>query len=78
LDPVHKSLIVKINPTALPWCEGKIPVGDQFVDVQWKQDANTLNLFVQAPDGFDVKIENQTGKELSRASAPLNLGAVVQ
>lgn len=78
LDPVHKTLLVRLNPTALPWCEGKIPVGDQFVDVQWEQDASTMTIFVKAPDGFDVTIENQTGKELSRASTPLNPGAVVQ
>lgn len=78
VDPVSKSLTMKINPTALAWCTGKIPVGGQFVEIEWKQDADTFTLFVQAPEGFDIAIDNRTGKELSRTSSPLNPGGILK
>lgn len=74
IDLLKKAVTVKLNPNELEWCAGKIPVGDDFITVQWKQDTDTVSLFVEVPEGFTVTVENGTGRKLTQTTIPVTLG----
>lgn len=71
VDILQKRLHIRLNPITLAWCGGKLPVGDAFITIQWKQDESNLALFVDTPEGFSVHVDNHSGKSLDRAEAPV-------
>ena len=70
IDLVNKRVTVRLNPTALPACSGKLPVGDDFISLAWRQDTDTVSLFAEMPVGFTLQVENNTGKTLNRVDTP--------
>lgn len=71
VDQRNKRVSIKLNPTDLAWCSGKIPVGDEFITIQWEQEEGKISLYLEGPKGYEIHVENKTGKELAHASSPL-------
>lgn len=73
LELDKKRVVIKLHPLNVPYCSGKIPVGEGWLVVQWQHDEQSLMLFAKPPEGFQVQIENQTGKVLQKSDTPLTL-----
>ena len=71
VDSLKRRVHIQLNPLALAWCSGRIPAGDEEITVQWRQDTETITLFVDAPQGYAVNVDNNTGRELIRQERPL-------
>ncbi len=64
IDPVNKNVHLRFTPLALPWCKGQIPIGNGLLKLHWTQDTATLRYSLSLPEGYQVTIDNQTGKQL--------------
>ena len=71
IDPVNKTLIIRLTDVDLEKCSGSIPVGDPFITMQWKRHEDNIDLYYSAPLGFTVTIENLTDKTLNKVNMPL-------
>ena len=70
IDPVAKRVKVRFTDVDLPWCKGQVPVGAESVSLEWKKKGDQILYWVSAPEGFEVEVENLSGKEL-RLTSPL-------
>jgi hypothetical protein len=61
LDPVNKTVQVRLIRLNLAWCRGWVPVGDEAVMIFWQKDNGVIRYRVEAPAGYKVTVDNQTG-----------------
>jgi len=71
IDPVNKTVHIRLTDVALSRCAGSIPVNGPFVTVQWKRTNDAIDLYCTVPPGFTVTIDNMTNKTLNRMNMPL-------
>ncbi len=64
VDPVHKQLTLRFSDAALPQCKGAMPVGDDLVKLAWEKKDGTLTYTLDAPEDYEVTIENRSGLDL--------------
>ena len=64
VDLVGKRVEVVFQDVSLDWCQGRIPLGDGFINVSWEKDGGALRYHVAAPAGYDIQLQNNTGLEL--------------
>ncbi len=64
VDPVNKQLDVVFNDTDVKTCKGTVPVGDQFIDMQWEKKGKKLSYTLSVPNGYTVHVKNNTGLKL--------------
>ncbi|HPO16653.1 MAG TPA: hypothetical protein PLI09_24665 [Candidatus Hydrogenedentes bacterium] len=64
LDSVNKQVHLRFTQLNLSSCKGQIPIGDDVLKLTWTQDAASLRYSLSVPDGYQVTIDNQTGKQL--------------
>jgi len=60
IDPVSKQLDIVFNDTDVKNCSGTVPVGDQFISLQWEKKGKSLYYTLAVPDGYTVTIKNNT------------------
>jgi len=66
IDPVQRKVWLRFGDVTLPWCKGRIPVGEAEIGLAWEVDGDTLRYCLDLPEGFTVEVENRSGKELER------------
>ncbi len=71
IDPVNKTLHIRMTDVDLERCSGSIPVNGPFITMQWKRNADTIDLYYSVPLGFTVTVENLTNKTLNKVNMPL-------
>ena len=71
IDPVNKTVHIRLTDVDLSRCAGSIPVNGPFVTVQWKRTNDAIDLYCTVPPGFTVTIDNMTDKALNRVNMPL-------
>ncbi|MGE5611292.1 MAG: hypothetical protein ACM359_18730 [Bacillota bacterium] len=64
VDRTQKQLRVRFNDLQLDWCEGQMPVGDGIIHLKWRKAGNKLAYTLTTPPGYNVSIENLSGREL--------------
>ncbi|MDX9975457.1 MAG: hypothetical protein RBU21_20900, partial [FCB group bacterium] len=66
IDPVNKVVKVRFTDANLPWCDGRIPAPDGYVDLRWTREANTVKYHLSVPAGYRVEVENPSNYTLQR------------
>ena len=66
IDPVHKRIQLRFGDAALPWCKGTIPIGQDELRLEWRVQDGKILYSLQAPSGYEVALDNQSGKLLVR------------
>ena len=64
VDAVKKSLQLRFADLKLNWCQGSIPTPHGPIDLQWRVNGDKLAYHLVAPPGYEVNIQNATGKHL--------------
>ena len=64
IDYVNKNITVRFTDLELEQCKGSIPVGDEVINLEWTRSGNTIHYALQAPDNYNVRIENLSSAEL--------------
>lgn len=66
VDPIKKSVVVRISDVPLDWCEGRKPLPDGGVSMRWWRTDGEVHYRVEAPAGYAVAVENTAGLTLVR------------
>jgi len=66
VDPTAKKIAVRFQDLKLDACEGTIPTPDGPVSLRWSVKQGQLQYQLTHPAGYDVSIENPSGKRLDR------------
>jgi alpha-L-rhamnosidase len=66
VDPLGKSIQLRLADLPLDWCEGAIPTPHGPVQMRWWKNGNKLAYRLQVPEGFKVEVQNLSGKELEK------------
>lgn len=64
LDPVNRRVVLRFGDLPLQWCEGRRPLGEGAVEVQWWRAEDGLHYNANVPAGFALEVENLSGLEL--------------
>ena len=64
VDPLGKSLHVRFGEVKLDWCRGSIPTPEGPIDLKWTKAGADLRYSLVTPSGYQVKIEDLTGRTL--------------
>lgn len=65
VDLAKREITLRFADQKLPWCKGRIPIGDQEVDLEWRQEDGIIRYRLSLPDGYRVTIDNRSGKQLA-------------
>jgi alpha-L-rhamnosidase len=64
VDPLHKTLQLRLADLPLEWCEGTLPTPAGDIRMRWWKDGAKIRYRLQTPDGYQVTVQNISGKEL--------------
>jgi alpha-L-rhamnosidase len=65
IDYTSKKIVVKFSDLPLEWCEGRIPLGNNFIFIKWWKKNNKLYYKVIPPFGYTVEIISDMVSECS-------------
>jgi hypothetical protein len=65
VDPVNKRVHVRLADVPLTSCSGGVPTIHGMVELSWKTQRDTISYQVSTPKGFEVQLENLSGKKLT-------------
>ncbi len=64
LNIPDKQVDFRLGDLQLDWCQGQMPTPDGPVKLHWWQEGDRLVYELSVPAGYEVRIENQSGKQL--------------
>ena len=64
VDHQARKVYLRFGDLKLDWCEGRLPQPEGEIHLRWWKDGDQLLYTLAVPPGYDVQIENQTGKLL--------------
>jgi len=64
VDPIGKTLHLRLTNLPLDWCEGALPTSGGPIKMRWWKDGNKIAYRLSTPSGYRVEVENRSGKEL--------------
>jgi alpha-L-rhamnosidase len=64
VDPVQKTVQLRLGDLKLDWCEGSRPTPEGNIDLSWRKDQDQLLYRLSVPAGYRVSIENCSGLKL--------------
>jgi len=65
IDAQKKIIRLRIAEVGLDWCEGTLLTPDGPVTVRWWKDADGMRYHAEAPAGYALDVDNQTGRSLT-------------
>jgi alpha-L-rhamnosidase len=65
VDSVNKRVHVRLADVPLTSCSGGVPTIHGMVELSWKTQRDTITYQVSMPEGFEVQLENLSGKKLT-------------
>jgi alpha-L-rhamnosidase len=68
IDYQSKEITIKFSDMPLNWCEGRIPIGKDFIYLKWWKEDNILKYKLSVPSGSIITIK--PCKELEIAQIP--------
>ncbi|MFH1068925.1 MAG: hypothetical protein V1794_04810 [Candidatus Glassbacteria bacterium] len=63
VDPLAREATIRLGDAGPAWCRGSRPVPGGDIHLAWRKDGGKLYYQVSAPDGWNVKVENNSGLE---------------
>ncbi len=66
VDPVNKTITLRLSEVPLAWCEGRRPLPDGAATMHWWKAGDGIHYRLDAPAGYAVTVENNTKEELVR------------
>lgn len=64
IDPVEQKVRLRFHDVGMPWCRGTIPVGEDAISLEWREEEGKRFYRVSVPDGYTIEVDNQSGREL--------------
>ncbi len=64
VDHQARKVYLRFGDLKLDWCEGRLPQFQGEIRLRWWKDGDQLRYTLAAPPGYDVPIENLTGRTL--------------
>ena len=64
IDAPNKKITLRLPDPPLDWCEGRIPVGDDAVSLEWWRAGDELHYRVRVPAGFSVEAGSPAGRAI--------------
>lgn len=64
VDRQARKVFLRFGDLRLDWCEGRLPQPQGEIQLRWWKDGEQLLYTLAVPAGYDVQIENLTGKTL--------------
>ena len=65
VDHAARKIFVRFGDVKLDWCEGRLPQPQGEIHLRWWKDGEQLRYTLTVPAGYEVQIENLTGKSLA-------------
>ena len=65
VDRINKRVRIRLPDVPLSSCAGGIPTIYGMVELSWKVNGDSISYQVSTPEGFQVQIENFSGKKLT-------------
>jgi len=66
IDPIAQTLTLRFCDLETSFCKGVLPLNDGAVRVEWSKVDGRVEYRIDAPTGYQVKVENLTGLPLHR------------
>ncbi len=66
VDRVDRVVRLRFGDAALDWCEGSVPTPEGVVRLRWTVAGDQITYQLDLPEGYQVEVENQSGKKLLR------------
>jgi len=64
VDRIARKLDLRFSDLPLDWCEGSVPTAAGPLKLRWWKDGEKLAYRLELPAGWQVEVENLTGREL--------------
>ncbi len=64
VDPIGKTVRIRLGGSTLGWCEGRIPCPGGAISVTWWKDGKTVRYRADAPSGYRVEVTSEQGAEI--------------
>ncbi|WP_158585859.1 alpha-L-fucosidase [Parabacteroides sp. TM07-1AC] len=64
IDYRKKVVNIRFSDIVLNHCSGTIPVGGEKIGLKWTRSGNNIEYSLQLPEGYKVKIENESSAQL--------------
>lgn len=64
IDYLKKEVTVRFTDIDMAECSGALPIDDDTVELKWKRSGNKILYSLKVPQGYSVKVENQSLSEL--------------
>lgn len=64
IDSQRKRVHLRFGTLRLEHCQGTLPTPDGLISLQWRWQGDALRYRVQVPAGYEVEIDNESGKQL--------------
>ena len=64
VDPLHKTVHVRLGKLSLTWCEGSCMTPDGPIHFRWENLAGGLTYRLSLPAGYRATVENASGRPL--------------
>ena len=56
IDPVARTVELRVPNIDLDWCEGRIPVGDEWIEAAWVREGRTVRPSLTVPRGLQAEV----------------------
>jgi len=60
IDSVKQRIRIRFDEVDSDWCEGRIPLGKEFICLRWWKEKSTLFYSIDIPAGYTLEVENWT------------------
>ena len=64
VDRIARKLDLRFSDLPLDWCEGSVPTAAGPLKLRWWKGGEKLAHRLELPAGWQVEVENLTGREL--------------
>jgi alpha-L-rhamnosidase len=69
IDYATKTITIRFTDIVLESCSGSIPVEEKVIRLSWKRSGDLIRYSVAIPEGFKVKIDNQSKYRIEQTEA---------
>jgi len=64
IDTRLKTITIEFSSLNLDFCEGRIPIGEELLELKWKRNGEILSYTCKLPVGYTVNLINHSGLQL--------------
>jgi alpha-L-rhamnosidase len=68
IDFQQKKIILRFTDLDMSSCQGKMPIGDQMVKLEWLRNEKTITYKIEYPQGYEIEVKNLSRLEILKNS----------